>query len=200
MQYLLTLRRRRSGWTKITQETIWARCAMPVKIVSFISSYTPLYLIFALRFKTFIWLWWGLFTGSIILTILVVGLAVLKRESQQYPISKVEEGGANVAAYVASYLLPFVTVSAPSLRDLIGYIIFILVVGVIYVRTSPVGVHPLVYLTPWNIYQATTRSGRIMYIISREPPKSDTTVTCAPILSGLAINTKKVASNGKRNL
>lgn len=50
-----------------------------------------------------------------------------------YPITihSYEDAGGEVSGYLASYLLPFVTVPSPSIRDLLGYSIFLVVALII---------------------------------------------------------------------
>ena len=54
------------------------------------------------------------------------GVAVLRRfrrvSRTGWPLTAVEDRGTEVAGYLASYLLPFLTVSEPSPRDLVAYV------------------------------------------------------------------------------
>lgn len=48
-------------------------------------------------------------------------------------LATVDDAGPEVAGYVATYLLPFLTVAEPDGRDIAAYAIFLAVTGLIYV-------------------------------------------------------------------
>jgi hypothetical protein len=47
--------------------------------------------------------------------------------SSTWTVRTVEDRGGEVAGYLATYLLPFVTVSEPDVRDVVGYALFLVV-------------------------------------------------------------------------
>jgi hypothetical protein len=63
-------------------------------------------------------------------------------EPHDVTITSSEDTGGEVSGYLASYLLPFVTVPSPEWRDLVGYALFLVVALVIYVRSNLVRVNP----------------------------------------------------------
>jgi hypothetical protein len=87
-----------------------------------------------------------------------------------WSLTAVEDRGAEVAGYVASYLLPFLTVSEPSSRDLVAYGLFLVVVAVLYLRSGLVRINPTLYLAGWRLYAVTIgQAGWSGYVLSRRP-------------------------------
>src|SRR4051794_8453221 len=93
-----------------------------VNVRLFFFVYEPLFLISAIRFEM-PWLSWTCYALAALSVI--AGLSVVHATSRitpsEYLVTKVEDQGAEVSGYVATYLLPFVAVSQPSTHDLIAY-------------------------------------------------------------------------------
>ena len=89
-----------------------------VELVLFLCSYAPLFLILAIRFTEH---WLEALCGGLFVLGLGGGLAVVLRYSgvsgRSWTATRVEDRGAEVAGYLASYILPFVVVPEPSWRD-----------------------------------------------------------------------------------
>ncbi len=108
-----------------------------IKFRLFACSYAPLFLISGIRFQT---PWLSISCYLIAGVSAMAGLSVVRASRSEtgspYVISKVEDRGPDVAGYLATYLLPFVTAAEPTGRDLIGYAIFLAVAAVLYVRSE----------------------------------------------------------------
>jgi hypothetical protein len=80
------------------------------------------------------------------------------------------DAGAEVSGYLAAYLLPFLTVAEPDSIDLITYAIFVVVAGLIYVRSGLMQINPTVYLLNRRVVRATTPvkgTTKEVFVISR---------------------------------
>lgn len=122
----------------------------------FISSYAPLWAMFALRFEA----WWlRLVFASLCVLGVLVAWFLLRRNRTALPsnqeIKIVGDGGAEVSGYLAAYLLPFLTLAAPPLLDGLAYLIFFAVAGVVYVRSGLMQVNPTIYLLGWRVARGT---------------------------------------------
>jgi hypothetical protein len=128
------------SWDQIASELV-------VEVSLFLSSYAPLFLIMAVRFRT---QWLDVVCYSLFFVGACSGYLVVRRYSaisgQQWTATAVEDRGYEVAGYLASYLLPFVTVTEPEWRDLAGYTIFLFVAGVVYIRSGMFQINPTLYL------------------------------------------------------
>ncbi len=63
-------------------------------------------------------------------------------------ISEVKDEGGLASGFLASYLLPFLTIPEPSVPDIIAYGLFLLVAATIYVRSEMAQVNPTMKRAP----------------------------------------------------
>lgn len=138
------------------------------KPVMFVSSYAPLFLMLAIRFES----------SGLRVTCLVFGVAGIAAflivqqlqksgSSPEHTIIRVAAAGSGASSYLAGYLLPFLTVPSPSLSDLGGYILFLLVAFVVHIRTDIIQVNPVLFLFGWRIYAVEDDRGFQGHLISR---------------------------------
>jgi uncharacterized membrane protein YqaE (UPF0057 family) len=139
-----------------------------VEVLLFLCSYAPLFLILAIRFRD---PWLEAACGVLFLVGLGGGLAVVLRyravSGQSWKATRVEDRGYEVAGYLASYLLPFVTVPQPGWRDLVGYAIFLAVAAAVYIRSGMLQVNPTLYLLGWRVFAVNLGPHWTGYALSR---------------------------------
>jgi hypothetical protein len=75
----------------------------------------------------------------------------LRRNTITVEIVEVEPRDADVAAYAATYLLPFVTVFTGRWQDVVSLVGFIAVLGVIYVRSRLIYINPTLSLLGYHL-------------------------------------------------
>lgn len=134
----------------------------------FFSSYAPLFGILAIRFDrpALVYACIGLAGAGVVALVAIIWVHS-RTNGSDIVIASVNNAGGEAASYLAGYLLPFVTVSQPSVRDVLAYIAFIIVAGVVHSRTSAIQVNPLLFLLGWKILQVTTDSGASVFLITR---------------------------------
>jgi len=141
---------------------------MLIKIRLFLCSYVPLFLISGIRFET---PWLSRTCYALAFLGVIAGLSVVHATSKiipsEYLVTKVEDQGAEVSGYVATYLLPFVTVSQPSYRDLIGYGVFLLVIAILYVRSEMIQINPTLYFFRWRVLSVATSDGLTTHLLTQ---------------------------------
>lgn len=124
------------------------------KPLLFLSGYAPLFALLAIRFQPAALLW-----GCVILALVGVAslMLLLVLDARATPgihrLQQVKDAGAEAGAYLGAYLLPFVTVTTPSLRDIVAYCGFIVVSAAIYLHSSLVQINPLLYLLGYRVLQ-----------------------------------------------
>ncbi len=145
----------------------------------FLSSYSPLLAVFALL-DTF-----GRGAPSIVCTVLaVVGVLVLPAllilGTSSSPTTLRVQGAAprdsDVLAYIASYLVPFASVSAGSTRERIAVGVFVALIAVLYVRSELFYVNPLLALVGVRLFAVETVGGSPLVLLCRRrfiAPHSD---------------------------
>lgn len=156
--------------------------ATVLKLRLFLGSYAVLFGILAIRFQN-PWLMGS--CGLLALLGLVdnwrIANLVGHKEPESLKVEDVRDLGGEVAGYLATYLLPFVTVTEPSGRDLVGYGLFLLVTAVIYVRSEMVQINPAMYLIGRRVVSIWTSDGSHCYLITRNPLRSGDMVDAVPL-------------------
>jgi hypothetical protein len=137
----------------------------------FLSSYSPLWVMLGLRFDP-CWLRAGLVALGFACAAGVAFLLVrgAKERPTNTTLTITGDAGADVSGYLAAYLLPFVTVSDPTALDALAYAIFILVAGLVYVRSGLMQINPTVYLMNRRVFRATipvNDTTKEVFVISR---------------------------------
>lgn len=122
----------------------------------FLSSYLPLFVLVGLRSigksTSIVAICAGLVVAG------GIGTAMFFRSARRKPLGHyelldVQKRDGDVAAYAATYLLPFVTVFSNSLRDVLTLAAFIAFLGIIYVRSRLIYVNPLLALFGYHLWQ-----------------------------------------------
>lgn len=134
------------------------------KLGLFFASYAPLSLIFAVRsVEKGKWRWEALWPGfTIWLIIAAIGFFSLFRflrsarrlNSEEITVSDVQDLGPEVAAYVATYLLPFLAPTLSGWRDITSHAIYFLTLFVIFVQSDLQLVNPTLYLFRRRLFRA----------------------------------------------
>lgn len=131
-----------------------------IRLRLFWGAYVPLFFLLALRFHP---RW--LVVSCLLLGIGgLLSLSLLFRAAERVAadyaeIEGVRDEGAAVAAFLATYLLPFLTVSAPSVRDVIAYSLFLGLTAVITVRSQTAQINPTLYLVGYRAVSIRTTGG-----------------------------------------
>ena len=141
----------------------------------FLGSYAGLFALLAIRFDT-MWLRWtcaGLAVIGVGLMLWVVFYVANRTGAELVVVNRVEDAGAEVAGYLATYLLPFLTVGEPSVRDVLAYAIFLAIGGLIYVRSEMTQVNPTLYLLGRRVVKVAIEGGWSGYVVVRSVPAVD---------------------------
>lgn len=147
------------------------------KPLLFLSSYAPLFGLLAIRFAPP-----QLWIPCIALAALgVASLGLLLRLDSRaspgaYALTSVQDADAEAAGYLASYLLPFLTVAEPNGRDVAAYAGFLAVAATISLRSSVAQVNPLLYLLGYRVLAVTSDQGLRAYLITRRTVLANSSV------------------------
>jgi hypothetical protein len=150
----------------------------------YLSGYAPLLIIFALRLigknhpvKA---------AASTILASLLIGNAYLsyrlmRSGPEDYVAKQVDSRTSDVAAFVATYLLPFAVVSDVTCWDLGAYAAFVYIVGLVCVRGDYIYINPLLALFGYRAYQITTGADRVWMLLSKDRIYANTAITARSV-------------------
>jgi hypothetical protein len=138
------------------------------KPLLFLSSYAPLFGLLAVRFEQR-WLWIACvaLAGLGVVSLLLLLRLDARSEPGPHVLASTADAGGEAAAYLASYLLPFLTVATPTPRDVIAYAGFLVVTAAINLRTSVAQVNPMLYLLGYRVLAVTDSHGLRSYMITK---------------------------------
>ena len=156
----------------------------------FLSSYAALMGILAIRFdgQALRLVCLGLFLVGVLDTWRITRKAKSGLEHYDITVQCSEDTGGEVSGYLASYLLPFVTVPSPGWRDLLAYGLFLLVALVIYVRCDLVRVNPTLYLFGYRVLKVQYNEGKKQYLVTRIGPEDGQIVSVVDV-AGVMLDT-----------
>ncbi|MFS0701269.1 hypothetical protein AB6N24_14965 [Cellulomonas sp. 179-A 4D5 NHS] len=137
------------------------------------SSYVPLFVLLAIRFD-------GIALRVACLLIALVGTLFARslvraqesEEPQPMYVAEARNEGAQVAAHLATYLLPFLTVSEPDVQDIVAYCVFLVMVGFVFITTDFLQVNPLLALDGFHLFHVRNSQWQ-GFVLSRDPVDSD---------------------------
>lgn len=162
-----------------------------VRIGLFLSSYALLFAILALRFER---LELRLGSGALALLGIAAGLWIIRAENAKgpaaYTVVSSDDQGAEAASYMASYLLPFVSLAEPSLADVVGYLTFGLVAALVYTQSEMIRVNPLLYLMGRRIYRIKTETGWQAYVVARHAPVAGEQIMATTLATDVLVESR----------
>jgi hypothetical protein len=121
----------------------------------FLSSYSPAWLILAVRSfqhsTALFWLSIGLAIVSAVAFLIFIRVA---RQGGPFrgSVTEVEPRDTELAAYVATYLLPFVVVFGATIQDVLALGLFIFFIGLLWVNSGMIYLNPLLILVGYHVY------------------------------------------------
>jgi hypothetical protein len=164
-----------------------------VRFVLFLSSFSPLFAMLALRFTAPAL---RLGAAGLCLVGLVGALFVLAAEGRKgaasFEVKNVEDSGPEVAGYLASYILPFVAIDQPAPELAVAYMIFLLVAAVVYVQSDMVQINPVFYLLGRRVEKITTAPDDWQaYLITRRRALVKETIQATTLSQGVLVRLKE---------
>jgi hypothetical protein len=79
--------------------------------------------------------------------------AARRKAAGDYQLLEVENRDSDVAAYAATYLLPFLTVFSGAWQDVASLAAFIAIIGLVYVRSRLIYVNPVLALLGFRLWR-----------------------------------------------
>ena len=140
------------------------------RLVLFLSSYAPLFLILGVRTSV----------ENLALAVFFYALAVLSvtalvlfiNTAKNYSphnvvVARVESRGAELTSYIVTYLLPFVAVSLNDLATTVSLAILLGVIAIVYVQSNLIHINPLLNILGYHLFEAEIEGGKSTALISR---------------------------------
>lgn len=161
----------------------------------FLGSYALLFVLLALRFTApWLELTCGAlaFVGIADMVWIVYGVSA-RTAAEPVRLITVVDAGPEVAGYLATYLLPFLTVSEPTGRDVAAYALFLVLTGIVYVRSEMAQVNPTLYLLGRRVVHVATDGGWEGHIVVRSSARPGSVVRTVPLNPAVRVEVRKRA-------
>lgn len=155
------------------------------RLILFINSYAPLAIIFAVQCETttamISWLSLGVLAMSLGLFMIV---SQLGKVGVPVTVSQVDDRGGEVAGYLATYLLPFLSGPPSSLSQVVAYVTYFLVAAVVAVQSRVILVNPTLYIFGWKVAQLEI-AGASRLVVCRKLPLKGQSIEVVTFLDAM---------------
>ncbi len=143
-----------------------------VRCLLFISSYFPLTVIFSILLWEKHVLWAGIIlligiSGMILLFLYFIFIAPRRAKSHE-TITELDRHDGDVLSYVASYLVPFVSLDLTG-AQLWAVIVFLAVLLIIYVNSNMIYINPMLNILGYHLYEVKiAKNETSFYLLTRQ--------------------------------
>ena len=162
-----------------------------VRCILFLCSYFPLFAILFVLLggdqPVLAWIFLGVGSLGLVITYLFFKLVALKRSPIRGDITSRHARGSEIMGYIASYIVPFVTFSLSSGRQIIALFIFIAILGIVYVFSDDmVRINPMLNILGYRLYEVTSDQGKDSFaLITRRRVKCGDSVLLIKVDNGI---------------
>lgn len=143
--------------------------SIPTRLILFLSSYAPLFLIIAVR-------GWHeskpLATGLAVVAVLSVVVlftylgVVRSLSSGKVGITSVISRDGDAMSYIVTYLLPFLGVKLNDITDVVSLGVVLFVIGLLYVNSNMIHTNPVLNIVGFHIFEIEDDNGKTTALIS----------------------------------
>jgi hypothetical protein len=156
------------------EDTMGAVLNRRMMAVLFLSSYSPLFALLALRTYHKSTPMFDLSCVALIIALLGIAtflLAAALRHAERHRVLSADSRDGDVASYAATYLLPFLGIFGAGWRDVLALALFIGLIGVIYVQSRMIYVNPVLLLLGYRLYSVQTTTAPVGSDPASPPPR-----------------------------
>lgn len=143
--------------------TIFVRCML------FVSSYFPLTLIFWILFITqqplYAWIILGIGLIGLIAMLIYFFKILPKMSPIQEKVTGRQIRDGDVMGYIASYIIPLVTFPLNGWQQMAVLLVFIVVLGIVYINSDMIRINPILNLMGYHLYEITVENGSESYFL-----------------------------------
>ena len=142
----------------------------PTRVILFLSSYAPLFLIIAMRgWKDSRYLAVGL---AVVAAVSVVVLFVFLHNARTLAAEKINVNSVlsrdgDAMSYIVTYLLPFLAVKLTDVTDAASLGIVLLVIAILYVNSNMIYTNPVLNIAGYHIFEIQDADGKTTALICK---------------------------------
>lgn len=102
-----------------------------------------------------------------VLALLIFVVVVGRFNGPSLVVASARPRDAETLAYVATYLIPFLALDLTTLDDVISFVVFMTILGVISVTSHALFVNPVLSLLGYHTYDVTDPDNNVYFLITR---------------------------------
>ena len=149
------------------------------RFILFLSSYIPLWAIFAIITLRTMWVVATIFMVLAVLSLVgtLVFLHLVQRfEGIEMAVNVIRRKDSDTMSYIASYIIPFAATSFDKAEQVVALGVFLVVLCAVYINSSMIHINPLLSMLRYNLYEIEDVSGNPYFLISKRPLRRGDTV------------------------
>ena len=143
---------------------------LPTRLLLFLSAYTPLFLIMAVKYG----LTHRIFGGCLIaISILSIALLLLYLRAagamgvDRVVVGKISGKDTEAMSYIVTYLIPFLDIKIDEPTSAISLFLLFLVVGILYVHSNLIYINPTLNLLKYHLFEIELEGGKTCALLSK---------------------------------
>lgn len=143
---------------------------VPTRLILFLSSYAPLFLIIAVRgWKDSRFIAIGLAVAAVlsVVTLFVFLRLVHRLAPGKVAVSSVISRDGNAISYIVTYLLPFLAVNLNDPTDVVSLGVVLFVIGLLYVNSNMIYTNPVLNIAGYHIFEIEDSNGKTTALICK---------------------------------
>jgi len=158
------------------------------RLILFLSSYIPLWVIFAIiTLRT-------MRVVSIIFMVLAVlslaGTLIFLRLAQRFEGIQMAAGvirrkDSDTMSYIASYIIPFAATAFDKTEQVIALGVFLVVLCAVYINSGMIHINPLLSLMGYNLYEIEDADGNPYFLVSKRNLRRGDTVRAIDLANNI---------------
>jgi hypothetical protein len=143
---------------------------LPTRVVLFLSSYTPLFLIMAVKYGSG-HRYFGL--SMVLLSVISIALLFfyLKQSStlavDHVVVEKISGKDTEAMSYIVTYLIPFLDIKLDEISSSVSLLLLFLVVGILYVHSNLIYINPTLNLLRYHLFEIELEGGMTSALLSK---------------------------------
>jgi hypothetical protein len=158
------------------------------RFILFLSSYIPLWAIFAiitLRTMPKVSIGFGVL-AVLSLAGTVIFLRIVQRfEGIEMPVGVIRRKDSDTMSYIASYIIPFAATAFDKVEQVVALGIFLVVLCAVYINSSMIHINPLLSLMGYNLYEIEDADGNPYFLTSKRNLRRGDTVKAIDLANNI---------------
>lgn len=141
------------------------------RVVLFLSSYAPLFGVFAVKQYSHSHTASYVFAGLGVVSLLIFFIfmkSVATIASTEVTISEHDAKDGDSMSYIVTYLVPFLDIKFDEFANVVGLLIIFLVLAVLYVNSNLIYTNPVLNIVGYHIFEIRTTEDRPIVLITRQ--------------------------------